>query len=62
MLCQHCGLEIGGVHYRAGLNGTDFCSKSCCYEAYKNFYSKQEVNKTMKKIKVAPKRCTASKG
>lgn len=51
MICANCGNQITSNHFRAGLNGTDFCSKECSYEAYKGFYSKREVNMQLEEIK-----------
>ena len=49
MCCQNCGHEIrvNDRFYRAGKNGTVFCSKECAYEAYEFFYTKKYINKTM---------------
>ena len=49
MKCQNCGHEIhvNNRFYRAGKNGTVFCSKDCCYEAFEGFYTKKDVDKTM---------------
>lgn len=61
MLCANCESSITGYHYRAGMNGCTYCSKFCCYEAYEGFYTKQEVNKTVKEIKIAPKCANTSR-
>jgi len=49
MICQNCGksIEVNNRYYRAGKNGTVFCKKLCIYEAYKGFYTKSEINKTI---------------
>ncbi|WP_077705520.1 hypothetical protein [Virgibacillus dokdonensis] len=48
MICSNCGNGIlQSRYYRAGKNGSVFCSKDCAHEAYEGFYSKQEVSKTM---------------
>ena len=51
MKCQNCGHEIrvNDRYYRAGKNGTVFCSKDCSYEAFEGFYAKKEINKTMER-------------
>ena len=51
MKCQNCGQEIhvNGRFFRAGKNGTVFCSKDCSYEAFEGFYTKKEINKTMER-------------
>lgn len=36
--------------YRAGNNGTKYCSKQCAYEAYEGFYSREQVNSTLVNI------------
>lgn len=48
MECANCGQEIkvNDRYYRAGKNGTVYCSKECTYEAYEGFYSKNEIEKT----------------
>lgn len=52
MICKHCGELIGETetYCKAGLNNTIFCSKKCAYQAFKKFYTKDEVDKTMKII------------
>ncbi|KSU86569.1 hypothetical protein AS180_17940 [Priestia veravalensis] len=49
MICANCGEAIHSIdrYYRAGKNGTLFCSEDCSYEAFEGFYSKQEVEKTL---------------
>lgn len=49
MKCQNCGQEIhvNDKFFRAGKNGTVFCSKDCSYEAFEGFYSKKEIDKTL---------------
>ncbi|NWO14668.1 hypothetical protein [Virgibacillus sp.] len=49
MICANCGkaITLHSRYYRAGKNGTVFCSKDCIHEAYEGFYSKQEVDKTI---------------
>lgn len=49
MNCQNCGteIEINNRYYRAGKNGTTFCSKECAYDAYEGYYTPEEVEKTL---------------
>ena len=51
MKCSNCESEIkvNGRYFRAGKAGTIYCSKSCCYAAYKNYYTKKEVERTIEK-------------
>ena len=50
--CSNCGkpIKLQDRYYRAGKNGTIFCSKACVYEAYEGFYSKQEIDSTIKRL------------
>ena len=52
MDCSNCGneIKINDRYYVAGKNGTIFCSKECAYEAYEGFYTKQEVDSTIKRL------------
>ncbi|WP_157515400.1 hypothetical protein [Luteimonas abyssi] len=52
--CAHCGeyLTEHTIIYRAGNNGTEFCSKSCAYEAFEGLYNKQQVDRTLIKKEV----------
>lgn len=54
MQCQNCGrvLDSKNIFFRAGKNGTPFCSKSCIYEAFEGYYSKQEVDRTIERSKL----------
>lgn len=51
MRCANCGesIHLKERYYRAGLNGSIFCTEHCCYEAYEGFYTKQEVDKTIER-------------
>jgi len=52
MICAHCGKPIGETKpiCKAGPKDTAFCSKKCVYQAFGRFYTKEELNKTMKII------------
>mgnify|MGYP001947030556 CR=1 FL=1 len=53
MKCAHCEHQIyvNDHYYRAGRNGTIYCSTDCAYRAYEGFYAQQEIDKTMERHK-----------
>ncbi|HLQ71490.1 MAG TPA: hypothetical protein VK142_06780 [Bacillota bacterium] len=49
MKCEHCEEPIRKTetYCTAGLKHTVFCSKKCAYQAFRKFYTKDEVDQTM---------------
>lgn len=52
MNCSYCSepIEETEAFCKAGPDDAVFCSKICAYQSFKKFYSKDELNNTLKII------------